>query len=199
MEYFIEIISSLLLPLLLYYLTTTLLAHRARQTQIKQHACLSPPSYPHTDPLLGYDLFKSNMQSVKTSTLLQTWLHRFQKHSHTFSANFLGVPAICTVDPLNLQTIMNANFKDYGVQPLRREATLPFLGEGVFTMDGEFWEHSRTLIRPTFNKTNIANLPVFEVNLKKFMDSLPRDGSTVDLKPLLCKLVCFPLGKCAQI
>lgn len=41
---------------------------------------------------------------------------------------------IATIDPLNVQTMLGSNFKDYGVQPLRRSATLPFLGEGVFTM-----------------------------------------------------------------
>ncbi|TGO57552.1 hypothetical protein BCON_0064g00200 [Botryotinia convoluta] len=48
-------------------------------------------------------------------------------------------------------------------------------------------------MRPTFTRTNVANLPAFEKNLQKFFKLLPEDGSTVDLKPLLCKL----LGKLA--
>ncbi|TGO42061.1 hypothetical protein BHYA_0013g00650 [Botrytis hyacinthi] len=95
---------------------------------------------------------------------------------------------IATIDPLNVQTMLGSKFKDYGVQPLRRSATLPFLGEGVFTMDGPFWQHSRTLMRPIFPRTHVANLPAFEKNLQKFFKLLPKDGSTFDLKPILCRL-----------
>ncbi|TVY64172.1 Cytochrome P450 monooxygenase lepH, partial [Lachnellula suecica] len=156
--------------------------------QKKQHACLEPPTYDHRDKIFGSDLFRDNAENNKKFRLLSTWNDRYKQYGETFSAIFQGTRAICTVDPANLQAITTTNFKDYGVQPFRRAATLPFLGEGVFTMDGAFWEHSRALIRPTFSKTNIANLPAFEIHLQKFLDLLPRDGSTVDLKPLLCKL-----------
>lgn len=193
MGYLYNFGSPVLAVLTVYYVISLFITRKRRQSQIKQYGCRAPPKYPHKEPFLGYDLFKDNMENAKNSNLLARWLYRFQQHGPTFSANFLGVPAICTVDPINLYAILSTNFKDYGVQPLRRAATLPFLGEGVFTMDGEFWEYSRALVRPTFNKTNVANLPAFEANLVKFMDLLLRDGSTVDLKPLLCKLVCFLL------
>ncbi|TGO12463.1 hypothetical protein BTUL_0088g00400 [Botrytis tulipae] len=145
------------------------------------------------------------MEHAKQSKLLERWTTRFEQYGDTFAAILLGTPMIATIDPLNLQTMLDSNLKDYGVQPLRRSATLPFLGEGVFTMvitaiifiynfdsemypDGPFWQHSRTLMRPTFTRTNVANLPSFEKNLQKFFKLIPEDGSTVDLKPLLCKL-----------
>ncbi|TVY93248.1 Cytochrome P450 monooxygenase [Lachnellula willkommii] len=171
-----------------YFLFSFVQTRRAIQRQKKQHACQEPPNYPHRDPIFGSDLFRDNAENSKKFRLLDTWTNRYKKYGETFTAIFQGTQAICTVDPKNLQAITTINFKDYGVQPMRRAATLPFLGEGVFTMDGAFWEHSRALIRPTFSKTNIANLPAFEINLQKFWDLLPKDGSTVDLKPLLCKL-----------
>ncbi|KAF7934179.1 uncharacterized protein EAE97_008539 [Botrytis byssoidea] len=128
------------------------------------------------------------MEHAKQSKLLERWANRFEQFGDTFAAVLLGNPMIATIDQLNVQTMLGSNFKDYGVQPLRRSATLPFLGEGVFTMDGSFWQHPRTLMRPTFTRANVANLPSFEKNLQKFFKLLPEDGSTVDLKPLLCKL-----------
>ncbi|TGO49923.1 hypothetical protein BCON_0196g00150 [Botryotinia convoluta] len=56
-------------------------------------------------------------------------------------------------------------------------------------MDGPFWEHSRALIRPTFTKSNVANLPAFEVHFQKFLALVPTDGTKVNLKPLLNKLI----------
>jgi cytochrome P450 monooxygenase len=172
------------------FLFSVLRTRLAIRRHKKQHGCQEPPKYPHTDKIFGSDLFRKNAEAAKKHGLLDRWTSRYRQHGETFTAIFQGSAAICTVDPTNLQAITTTNFKDYGVQPMRRAATLPFLGEGVFTMDGPFWEHSRALIRPTFSMTNIANLPTFELNLQKFFKLLPSDGSTVDLKPLLCKLVC---------
>ncbi|TGO35880.1 hypothetical protein BHYA_0143g00220 [Botrytis hyacinthi] len=58
-------------------------------------------------------------------------------------------------------------------------------------MDGPFWEHSRALIRPTFTKSNVANLPAFEVHFQKFLALVPTDGTKVNLKPFLNKLIFY--------
>ena len=182
--------GPLVVVLAAYFLRGFVQTRQAIQRQKKRYACQEPPEYPHKDLIFGTDLFRDNTENSKKFRLLDTWTSRYEKYGETFTAIFQGTRAICTIDSTNLQAITTANFKDYGVQPMRRAATLPFLGEGVFTMDGAFWEHSRALIRPTFSRTNIANLPMFENNLQKFLDLLPRDETTVDLKPLLCKLVC---------
>lgn len=123
------------------------------------------------------------------SNLLNTWVNRFQNYGNTFPAKVQTKHAICTVDARDLRTVHALNFTHYGVQPLRQPHTLPFLIEGVFTMDGPFWEHSRALIRPTFTEPNVANLPMFELRFQKYLALVPTDGSKVNLKPLLKKLV----------
>jgi hypothetical protein len=157
---------------------------------MKAHRCQNPPGYRHKDPFFGLDLFLEDRHNRKQLRFLDGMKNRWQIHGHTFIAKTIGTKVIYTIDVGNLQTIHGTSFNNFGVQPLRRNATLPFLGEGVFTMDGPFWEHSRALIRPAFTRTNVADLPSFEIHLQKFLDLLPRDGSTVDLKPLLYKLVC---------
>ena len=173
-----------------YLLYSWFQTRQATQTLKRQHGCQEPPKYPHKDPIFGSDLFRDNAEHAKQFKQLHRWNSRYKEHGDTFAAVMQGTPAICTIDSANLLAITTTNFRDYGVQPMRRAGTLPFLGEGVFTVDGPFWEHSRALLRPTFSRTNIANLPAFEVHLQKFLKLLPRDGITVDLKPLLCKLVC---------
>ncbi|KAF7895670.1 uncharacterized protein EAF01_009632 [Botrytis porri] len=155
----------------------------------RKHGCQSPPKYPNKDPILGLDLFIDNFRQMIKSNLLNTWVNRFQTYGNTFSAKVQTTHSICTVDPRNLQTVHALNFTHYGIQPLRQPPTLPFLGEGVFTTDCSFWEHSRALIRPTFTKSNVANLPAFESHFQKFLALVPTDGTKVNLKPPLNKLI----------
>ncbi|KAH6684734.1 cytochrome P450, partial [Halenospora varia] len=154
----------------------------------KKYGCEDPPMFNHKDPLFGLDLYLENVRNVQTLNFLNGWKQRYQKYGHTFKGNFMGRPSIYTVNARNLQSVHALNFEQYGVQQIRRAPTLPFLGEGVFTMDGPFWKHSRALLRPTFTKDNVANLPAFEVHFQKFLKLLPADGSTVDLRPLLYRL-----------
>jgi cytochrome P450 monooxygenase len=156
---------------------------------MKAHGCQEPPKYPHKDPFFGIDLLMDNMTKRKQLKYLDSMKTRWQQHGQTFSAKVMSAKAIYTVDVRNLQTVHGTSFGNFGVQPLRRDATLPLLGEGVFTMDGPFWENSRALIRPTFARSNVASLPAFEIHLQIFFDLLPRDGSRIDLNPLLNKLV----------
>lgn len=151
--------------------------------------CEPPPSYPHKDPILGLDLYFGNIKRLKNSKVLEGIVQRFQEYGTTYTTIVMGRTTICTIDPRNLQTVHAAKAGDYGLQPIRRRPTLPFIGEGIFTMDGAFWEHSRALIRPSFTRANIANLPSFEIELQKFLSLIPQDGSTVDLLPLLFRLV----------
>ncbi|KAF7885208.1 hypothetical protein EAF00_011026 [Botryotinia globosa] len=68
---------------------------------------------------------------------------------------------------------------------LRKKAFCPLLGDGVFSTDGPFWEHSRALIRPTFTRFNVANFPAFEIHLQKFLKLIPKDRRIVNLSSLL--------------
>ncbi|MCJ1311383.1 hypothetical protein MMC25_005054 [Agyrium rufum] len=174
--------------LVTYYVFSILRTRSNRLNKSKSHGCSAPPKYPHKDPIFGLDLFLDDMKNLREHQLLDRLKERYDKYVQTFQGVAMGKTALWTNNPQNLQAIYGTKFQDMGVQPLRRDATLPFLREGVVTMDGPFWKHSRDLIRPTFTKTNVANLLAFEVHFKKFLGLMARDGSTVDLKPLLYKL-----------
>ncbi|MCJ1232753.1 hypothetical protein MMC14_000707 [Varicellaria rhodocarpa] len=160
----------------------------SRRKRLKELGCMEPPDYPHKDPIFGLDVFFDNIKNLKNRRFLDGFKTRFDLYGETFRAIRMGTTSIYTNDPKNYQAVHALQFSDYGVQPLRRDATLPFLGEGVFTMDGPFWEHSREIIRPTFARSNVTNLPAFEAHFRKFLELIPRDSSTVDLKPLLYRL-----------
>lgn len=50
---------------------------------------------------------------------------------HTFYQNVLGSPAIFTVEPENLKTILATKFKDFGLGDTRNNNFFPLLGFGI--------------------------------------------------------------------
>jgi hypothetical protein len=52
-----------------------------------------------------------------------------------------------------------------------------------------FLDGVKALQNQRFLRRNVANLPAFEVHFQKLLKLILTDGSTVDLKPLLYKLV----------
>jgi hypothetical protein len=75
-----------------------------------------------------------------------------------------------------------------GVQELRQNLILWFCGQGIFTTDGAFWQHSRSILRPNFDKSLISALDQFEPYVQKLISRIPKDGSTVDLQVLFHQL-----------
>lgn len=60
----------------------------------------------------------------------------------------------------------------------------PFLGNSIFTTDGQEWHASRQLIRPQFLKERVADLHTFERHFIHMMNYIPKDGGMVDMKDL---------------
>lgn len=65
---------------------------------------------------------------------------------------------------------------------------LYFIGKGIFTSDGAFWQHSRSILRPNFDKSLVSALDQFEPYVQKLITRIPKDGSTVDLQHLFHQL-----------
>lgn len=62
-----------------------------------------------------------------------------------------------------------------------------FLGEGIFTMDGPFWAHSRAILRPQFEKHQVSDLRHFEPHVQRLFANIPT-GSAVDMQALFNRL-----------
>ena len=163
---------------------------KLRQRQILSNAngCRPAKKYPHWDPFLGLDLFFLTGKLFEENKYLPNLVERYGKLGRTFESNLLGLPSINTIEPQNLQTVYVAKSKDWGVQPIRLPAQEPFCGRGFITTDGNQWEHSRALLKPSFNKANIDIIGL-ERGLKLVLGRIPKDGSAVDLQPLFLQLV----------
>ena len=167
-----------------------LIKKRYRYSKARQHGCYPPRAYPQKDPFLGVDLFLQTGNAIQNHRYLSELTRRYTAMGNTFSAKSLGTSSINSIEPANIKAVFLSNFNDWGVEPIRLPAQDPFCGRGFITTDGAAWEHSRSLLRPSFNKRTAIDLPVLETYLRRVIDRIPRDGSTFDLQPMLFSLVC---------
>jgi cytochrome P450 len=120
--------------------------------------------------------------------LLRGW-HR--SYGNTFKARMATRNVIFTVEPKNIQTVLALKFKDFGLGETRQAAIRPVFGEGIFTVDGSKWEHSRALLRPNFTRAQITDTQMYENHVAALLKKIPRDGSTVELLELFFRQVIF--------
>lgn len=149
----------------------------------RSHGCQDAPAYPQSERFLGLALIKESKAAAAKHTILEMFRHRTEFMGPTFTMDMLGGHFVFTIDPENIKTALATNFKDFGLG--QREHTFgPLLGKGIFTTDGAHWEHSRSIVRPNFVKSQIVSLDMFEGHIQELIEKVPKDGSTVDLQTL---------------
>lgn len=96
---------------------------------------------------------------------------------------------ILTVDPENIKALLTGQFADYGKGESFHRDWKEFLGDSIFTTDGELWSRSRHLIRPMFVRDRIVDTEIFEKHVQKLIlllggSDAPIGSRTVDIGPL---------------
>lgn len=109
----------------------------------------------------------------------------FAKYGKTVQVYNLGTKEYITMDSLNMQTVLATQVECFGNAPQNYEPCKDFLGAGIITTDGHSWKRSRQLLNPVFARAQVSDLSSFEVHFAKLMALIPRDGSTIDMQPLL--------------
>ncbi|KAB8253793.1 cytochrome P450 [Aspergillus pseudonomiae] len=172
-----------------YWIFTSILHNqRARRMGCKP-AFVRPSKLP-----FGVDILKRYIDAAKDQILQNDELVLYEEMGRhpTWNENLLGHWHHVTADPKNVQAILATQFKDFELGPLRRNLFGPVIGKGIFTTDGKEWQHSRTLLRPQFARSQIADLRLEERHVQHLLDRLPvqQDSwtDTVDLSPLFFNL-----------
>ncbi|KAH7067508.1 putative cytochrome P450 alkane hydroxylase [Paraphoma chrysanthemicola] len=148
------------------------------------HGCQPVANTLNKEPFLGLDLLPAILRTRKQHKILERNCELFRSHGKTFRLQELHRRVILTVEPENIKTVLSLNFQDYGIGH-RFAPFSPLLGEGIFDTDGEQWASSRALIRPSFNRDQIADLTSLESLFQDLLVLLPHDGETeVELQEL---------------
>lgn len=150
----------------------------------------------------GYYLNKRNLDVLMESPNVMT-----------YRVQLLGRFSTMTTDPENIKAMLSTQFKEYG-HDKRHAYFLPLFGDGIFTLDGKGWQHSRTMLRPQFTREQISHVHIIENHVQKIIrmykeneksysaglisphiqgidgpnDKVNRIGPYVDMMPLFFKL-----------
>jgi hypothetical protein len=109
---------------------------------MKAHGCKPAHKIPQFERIIGYDLYRIQMNASKEKKILEVGYKRYLDNGITWSAAMMGKTFFNSIDPENVKAILATNFNDFGIGQ-RHEAFGALLGRGIFTSDGAQWEHSR--------------------------------------------------------
>lgn len=185
----IPLISAVTAALaLLYYSLQWLAAYRRRKKIKESNNCQPPSYYPHKDPL-GLDYVLDTAKAFKESRLLAKFAADLDTYGTTFQVKQFGGRIVVTKEPKIVKAILGTDFDSFGVQEIRHAAIVEFMGEGFFVLDGHRWKVGRAQARPALQKNEYGDLGRLEKHVAPFLQLIPRDGSTVDLKEPFSRLL----------
>jgi cytochrome P450 len=162
--------------LVLWYIAKRLDEHR-RITRLGNYG----PTFKTTWPL-GLDFVRDAVKSTIAHKNLEQWRDvMFAKvNSWTGETRILDQRIVFTADPENLKAILATQFADYGKGKPFHSEWKDFLGDSIFTTDGQQWHTSRQLIRPQFTRDRVSDLHCFESHMQTFFRAMangrPLDG-----------------------
>ncbi|KAF2107238.1 putative P450 monooxygenase [Lophiotrema nucula] len=162
-----------------------------RRALKKRHGCLPNKELPTKNRFLvfGIDFIRRNIRAYKDHKLLEAWgACLTDNNAHTISMHVLGQSIFLTDDPENVKTILATDFEKWSIGRERIKHISAYLGKGIFTTEGAAWKHSREMLRPCFERSQVADISIMDNHTNRFMNLIPKDGTTIDLQPLFHQL-----------
>jgi hypothetical protein len=129
-----------------------------RRRNANEWGCKPAPVAP--TGFYGIPAFLQLAQAAKEKRWVEYIAARYDEYGYTFSQKMLGRVAISTIEPENLKALLSSQFEDFCLGTRHREF-YPTLGDGIFTLDGAGWSHSRALLRPQFNRDQVYIITLF--------------------------------------
>ena len=96
------------------------------------------------------------------------------KDVHTCIVPMSDYELIVTRDPANVQAMLATQSSDWDVGMHRNDSWRPLFGNGVFTLRGEAWKHSRAQVRPQFGKDQINDLGMIERHIQQLFNAIDK-------------------------
>lgn len=146
--------------IVLVALGVLLLALRSLTRRIEHHrqakalSCKPPRATAPGGPF-GINAYLDFKKSGKEKRFVNRIKELHDQYGNTFQTTIVGTDCIFTIDPENIKAILATQFTDYSFGR-RHEQFVPLLGDGIFTLDGAGWTHSRALLRPQFTRDQVA-------------------------------------------
>lgn len=174
-------VSAALGVYILYLIITSIKKRFENARFARQHGCL-PPSKAPVDWTFNISRPFVIAKIRKQHKFMPFTQAAFQRNGNTFATSIAGKRLIMTCEPENFKTILATSFKDFDLGKLRHDNWAEVLGNGIFTVDGAEWTHSRAMLRPQFEKSQIMDLNDLEKHTQNLLSRLPAgNGAVVNL------------------
>ncbi|KAL1841119.1 hypothetical protein VTJ49DRAFT_7397 [Mycothermus thermophilus] len=128
----------------------------------------------------GLDFVVGSVKSVMKYEQLSFWRKTFAGANathYTAEIRIAGRRIVFTADPENIKAMLATQFQDFGKGELFHQEWKDFLGDSIFTTDGNLWHNSRQLIRPQFIKDRVSDLHVFESHMQTLFRAIANGGA----------------------
>lgn len=151
-------------------------ARLARVKPLKVHL-----SFPFGIPKL-----LSLLRDYRDHQALERTIETFRENERTHIIEVMGELMIVTREPENIKAVLATDFASWDLG-LREPQLSYFLGNGVFTLSGHGWKHSRNLLRPQFSREQVAQIDSLREHVGALEKILDR-GEFVEIQLLFHQL-----------
>ncbi|SPN96954.1 related to n-alkane-inducible cytochrome P450 [Cephalotrichum gorgonifer] len=125
----------------------------------------------------GIDFVLHGLRRNAQNLCEEGWMEHFaHTGTYTASANVFGREIVLTAEPENIKAMLSTQFPDYGKGESYEIDWKGFLGDSIFSTDGETWHASRQLIRPQFVKDRVSDLHCFENHVQNLFRMIENGG-----------------------
>ena len=159
-----------------------------QQLFIKRHGCKETTWNPD-GKWFGIPFLRETLKLKTDGTLIDNAVEVFdQLGVRTFFLRLFGFRVLITIEPENIKALLATQFNDFALG-FRHVQLKPLLGDGIFTLDGEGWKHSRAILRPQFAREQVAHVKALEPHLQILAKHIrAAKGETIDLQDLFFML-----------
>ncbi|KAH7138733.1 hypothetical protein B0J11DRAFT_500935 [Dendryphion nanum] len=110
---------------------------------------------------------------------------RHRRLGTTYLTNSVGQKLYYTIDPENFDAVYGKCWQGWGVESARAAEPQPFCRRRFITTDSQEWKQIRDSMDSAFNIHNSNLSESFRKAIDEVIRTLPIDGSTIDLQPVL--------------
>lgn len=134
--------------------------------------------------LFGILYFFKIQRQKKLGDLIDVLSNLLNEGKDTITFRVLFNKLYLTKDPENIKAMLGTQFNDFILG--RYHMVQPLLGDGIFSLDGDGWKHSRALLRPQFAREQIGHVEMLEPHFQMMKLHILKhsDGSPFDIQDL---------------
>ncbi|KAH7009503.1 cytochrome P450 [Ilyonectria destructans] len=129
-------------------------------------------------PMAGLDIVAGLVNSARNRQDLEFWRRKLFgiRGLWTTESRMLDQRVIFTAEPANIKAILATQFREYGKGEAFHAEWKDFLGDSIFTTDGDQWHASRQLLRPQFTRIRVSDLQCFESHVETLFRAIANGG-----------------------